>query len=342
MTNQEIEGFFKKLIEECSKNIAYSIIEAAEKMGIKYEQVQEWARSNEKASNALEFCRMCCACNIEEDTLKFKLSNEDFVKYMCENDDEFKAHHEKRRKEEWLAEKERNGEEVIEETNIMIEDNAEKTDVESKELINAEWWKNRRLVEEERVRQWVEKDANTSSSIAFEDIKREDNTRLIGVTYHKEDLTEFQKSKLYNSTMCAATGSASKEYAKTLFAQAMSGLFGTSNVATSSEATLEALLALKPGDEIEGMIISRIIVLHNQYMEFMRRACGPTQTTAGVDMNINRATKLMRLYNESLETLNRYRRKGQQKITVQHVNVSEGGQAIIGNVEAGGGDNAKN
>jgi hypothetical protein len=35
--------------------------------------------------------------------------------------------------------------------------------------------------------------------------------------------------------------------------------------------------------------------------------------------------------------LNRHRGKGQQKVTVEHVHVHDGGQAIVGNVQAGGG-----
>ena len=37
------------------------------------------------------------------------------------------------------------------------------------------------------------------------------------------------------------------------------------------------------------------------------------------------------------KSLNRHRGKGQQKVTVEHVHVHEGGQAIVGNVESPGG-----
>jgi hypothetical protein len=37
-----------------------------------------------------------------------------------------------------------------------------------------------------------------------------------------------------------------------------------------------------------------------------------------------------------LEALNRYRGKGQQKVTVEHVTVNAGGQAIVGTVQAAG------
>jgi hypothetical protein len=38
-----------------------------------------------------------------------------------------------------------------------------------------------------------------------------------------------------------------------------------------------------------------------------------------------------------LDALNRHRGKGQQKITVEHVHVHSGGQAVVGVVEAPGG-----
>ncbi|MBO0332611.1 hypothetical protein J0X12_03235 [Sneathiella sp. CAU 1612] len=48
----------------------------------------------------------------------------------------------------------------------------------------------------------------------------------------------------------------------------------------------------------------------------------------------------MRADTQQMEALNKHRGKGQQKMTVEHVHVNEGGQAIIGTVE-GGGENAK-
>jgi hypothetical protein len=36
-----------------------------------------------------------------------------------------------------------------------------------------------------------------------------------------------------------------------------------------------------------------------------------------------------------MEALKRYRTSGQQKMTVEHVHVHEGGQAIVGTVEGG-------
>jgi hypothetical protein len=47
--------------------------------------------------------------------------------------------------------------------------------------------------------------------------------------------------------------------------------------------------------------------------------------------------KLARTYSMQMETLKRYRTGGQQKVTVEHVTVNAGGQAIVGYVSKGGG-----
>jgi hypothetical protein len=57
---------------------------------------------------------------------------------------------------------------------------------------------------------------------------------------------------------------------------------------------------------------------------------------------IAQANKLSRTYATLLEALNRHRGKGQQKVTVEHVHVHSGGQAVVGVVDGlGGGDQAE-
>jgi len=102
-------------------------------------------------------------------------------------------------------------------------------------------------------------------------------------------------------------------------------------------ATVDALIGLKPKDEIEGMIAAQLLACHNASMECYRRAMIREQTFEGWRENLNQANKLSRTYATLLEALNRHRGKGQQKVTVEHVHVHSGGQAIVGNVEAGGG-----
>src|SRR6476646_7165090 len=77
-------------------------------------------------------------------------------------------------------------------------------------------------------------------------------------------------------------------------------------------------------------------------MECYRRAMIGEQTFDGRRENLSQANKLSRTYATLLEALNRHRGKGAQKVTVEHVHVHAGGQAVVGVVEqAGGGDRSK-
>ncbi|NKB54111.1 MAG: hypothetical protein GKR97_18185 [Rhizobiaceae bacterium] len=97
---------------------------------------------------------------------------------------------------------------------------------------------------------------------------------------------------------------------------------------------MELYRSLKPEDGAEGMLAAQMVGTHSAAMECLRRAALPEQTFAGRDLSLKHAQKLMALYAKQLETLNKHRGKGQQKVTVEHVNVAPGGQAIVGNVEA--------
>ena len=50
------------------------------------------------------------------------------------------------------------------------------------------------------------------------------------------------------------------------------------------------------------------------------------------------AIKLLRLYNETIQAITKYRRGGEQKLVIQHVNVNQGGQAVVGGVFEGKSD----
>jgi hypothetical protein len=91
-----------------------------------------------------------------------------------------------------------------------------------------------------------------------------------------------------------------------------------------------------PRDELEGMIAAQMIACHDASMECYRRAMISDQMPQGRQENLSQANKLSRTCVTLLETLDRHRGKGQQKVTVEHVHVHHGGQAIVGNVEGGG------
>ena len=103
------------------------------------------------------------------------------------------------------------------------------------------------------------------------------------------------------------------------------------------KAAAAALIGIAPKNEIEGMIAAQLLACHSASMECYRRAMIDGQTFEGRRENLSQANKLSRTYAVLLDALNRHRGKGQQKVTVEHVHVHEGGQAIVGNLESRGG-----
>ena len=81
-------------------------------------------------------------------------------------------------------------------------------------------------------------------------------------------------------------------------------------------ATLAALIGVAPQGEIEGMIAAQLVACHNASMECYRRAMIGEQTFEGRRENLCQANKLSRTYATLLESLNRHRGKGTQKVTV--------------------------
>ncbi|MGD0532847.1 MAG: hypothetical protein ABSA62_11420 [Methyloceanibacter sp.] len=89
------------------------------------------------------------------------------------------------------------------------------------------------------------------------------------------------------------------------------------------------------GLEVETMIAAQMAAIHVATMTFACRLNHveniPQQDSAERALN-----KLARTFTTQMEALNRHRGKGQQKVTVEHVHVHEGGQAIVGHVERRG------
>jgi hypothetical protein len=139
----------------------------------------------------------------------------------------------------------------------------------------------------------------------------------------------------------AMGGSESRDFNMMLATQAHGSLWlGSSDPERPDDqvkALMAALVGIKPKDELEGMIAAQLVACHNAAMECYRRAMLTEQTFEGHRENLNQANKLSRTHATLVEALNRHRGKRAQKVTVEHVHVHEGGQAIVGNVEHPGG-----
>jgi len=104
---------------------------------------------------------------------------------------------------------------------------------------------------------------------------------------------------------------------------------------TLIQSAIGMLQGIKPSDEVEGMLATQMVATHNAAMECFRRAMIPAQSSQGRDQNLRHASKLLSLYSRQIEVLNKHRGKGQQKVTVEYVNIEAGGQAVVGHVETG-------
>ena len=101
---------------------------------------------------------------------------------------------------------------------------------------------------------------------------------------------------------------------------------------------MNSIAEFKPRDEIERMLVTQMLSVHESSMECFRRAMMPGQSFEGRDMNLKHAERLTAIYARQVEALDKHRGKGKQKITVEHVHVHAGGQAIVGDVTAAKGD----
>ena len=152
--------------------------------------------------------------------------------------------------------------------------------------------------------------------------------------------------KDHQGQLKAIGGSQSDHWNQTIASQAVRTLWTAHSdektLDSQRSATVSALVGIGPKDEIEGMIAAQLIAAHNAAMESHRRAMLGEQTFEGRRENLAQANKLSRTYATLLDALNRHRGKGQQKVTVEHVHVHAGGQAVVGMVETPGeGDRPK-
>jgi hypothetical protein len=95
----------------------------------------------------------------------------------------------------------------------------------------------------------------------------------------------------------------------------------------------EVLANLGPKNIFEAMLGVQTVAIHEAAMRFLHAAMREGQTSDSTEANLLRATRLARLFNEQLHVMGRLRgRPSQQTVTVEHVHVHPGGQAIVGAV----------
>src|SRR5438552_9556428 len=94
---------------------------------------------------------------------------------------------------------------------------------------------------------------------------------------------------------------------------------------------LSVIKGIEPRDQLEAMLAAQMAAVHVASMTFAGCLANvediPQQDSAERAFN-----KLTRTFAMQMEALKRYRTGAEQKVTLQHVSVAEGGQAIVGHV----------
>lgn len=97
---------------------------------------------------------------------------------------------------------------------------------------------------------------------------------------------------------------------------------------------LDMYQSLNPADGLQGMLAEQMIGTHFAGLECFRLLAGAKDLRAR-EMYMKQAEKLLSLYLKQITVLTTLQGKGPQKVLVGHMNVAEGGQAIVGNVQTG-------
>lgn len=151
-------------------------------------------------------------------------------------------------------------------------------------------------------------------------------------TRSPEERTELLKN------LCKITGTTTESSSELIINQmmAMQVWYRSRTEEQKVIAAAELIAELEPTNPTEALLAVQMFGVHEAALLFLQRATLEGQTFEGNNANVLRATRLMRLFIEQLDAMAKLRGKmAQQKVTVEHVHVYQGGQAIVGAVNAG-------
>ncbi|MBX9647153.1 MAG: hypothetical protein K2X57_08860, partial [Xanthobacteraceae bacterium] len=89
--------------------------------------------------------------------------------------------------------------------------------------------------------------------------------------------------------------------------------------------------SIKPRDSIEAMLVAQMVSVHVMAMRCAQHLA-TANDLARHDSAARALGRLARTFPAQIEALNRHRSQSEPAITVQNVSVSDGGNAIVGNV----------
>lgn len=153
-------------------------------------------------------------------------------------------------------------------------------------------------------------------------------------TGHKIELAQ-------ESALCRIFGTSDEMQANTLLGHCLKVL--KANEASDENPSyderifmLSVIRDLAPRDAVERMLAVQMAATHVATIR-SARWLATSDNLPQVQAHYSGFNKLARTFAAQVEALRKHRTGGEQRVTVQHVNVTDGGQAIVGNVSTRGG-----
>ena len=93
---------------------------------------------------------------------------------------------------------------------------------------------------------------------------------------------------------------------------------------------------LDPQDGIESMLARQMIGIQNAQHGCLYKAMHPEQSLKARVAYLDKAARLSEVFLKQVQALDKHRGHASYRVTVEHVTVESGGQAIVGNVSQQG------
>ncbi len=185
------------------------------------------------------------------------------------------------------------------------------------------------------------KQRQTPSQDIFKLVKDQSSGRNVAVEpAFAQELLPRDAHDDFQARVCAATGASDDQVGLALLTKLTDAVTPSSETFEKTVDRLNTLAktmtAMEPQDEFEGQLVAQLVTLQEQAITWLGRAMR-TDNVNFSGVYLNGASKLLARHHEALGVLMKYRRGGEQRVHVEHVHVHGGGQAIVGNVSAGGG-----
>lgn len=107
-------------------------------------------------------------------------------------------------------------------------------------------------------------------------------------------------------------------------------------VSMSINIALQLLVELAPQSALERLLVAQLIACDKAASQCLNIGFNDTNASDARRKYLGLGLQFQSVLVRQIEALAKLRNGGQQRVTVEHVHVHQGGQAVIGNVQGGG------